>query len=72
MKTKLTLSVDARTLRNARALSRRRKRSISALVSEFITRELARKEDPLMEFWGIWAGRDITLEKIREKAWRRS
>ena len=72
MKTKLTLSVDAKVKRSARLLSRKRKRSISALVSEFIERELARKEEPLKEFWGIWADRDITLEKIREKAWRRS
>ena len=72
MKTKLTLSVDAKVKRSARLLSRKRKRSISALVSEFIERELARKEEPLKEFWGIWADRDITLEKIREKAWKRS
>lgn len=72
MKTKLTLSVDSKVTRSARLLSRRRKRSISALFSEFIERELARKEEPLKEFWGIWADRDITLEKIREKAWKRS
>ncbi|GEM_PF-1568858 len=72
MKTKLTLSVDTKVKRNARILSRRRKRSISALVSEFIERELARKEEPLMEFWGIWADRDVTLEGLREKAWKRS
>ena len=72
MRTKLTLSVDQRTLKNARSLSRRRKRSISSLVAEFFERELKRKEDPLMEFWGIWADRDVTVEKIRENAWKRS
>lgn len=72
MKTKLTLSVEEKVKRSAHALSRLRKRSISSLVSEFIERELSRKEEPLTEFWGIWADRDITLEQIREKAWKRS
>ncbi|MFN3874472.1 MAG: DUF6364 family protein [Flavobacteriales bacterium] len=71
MKTKLTLLVDERIKRKARALSRRRNTSISAVFSEFIEREDKAKKDPLSEFWGIWADRDIDLKKIRGKAWRR-
>ncbi|MBK9275104.1 MAG: hypothetical protein IPM49_11285 [Flavobacteriales bacterium] len=71
MKTKLTLLVDERIKRKARALSKRRKTSISAMISEFIDREDKVKKDALNEFWGIWADRDIDLEKIRERAWRR-
>ncbi|MBK8583690.1 MAG: DUF6364 family protein [Flavobacteriales bacterium] len=72
MKTKLTLSVEEEVKRSAHALSRLRKRSISSMVSEFIERELARKNEPLSEFWGIWIDRDMTLEQIREKNWNRS
>jgi hypothetical protein len=71
MKTKLTLLVDEKVKRKARALSRRRKTSISAVFSEFIEREEKGRKDPLMEFWGIWADRDIDVKKLREKAWRR-
>jgi uncharacterized protein YdaU (DUF1376 family) len=69
MKSKLTLSLDAEVKRKAQLLSRERKRSISALVSEFFERERVRQEQPLSEFWGIWADRDITVTKIRKKAW---
>lgn len=71
MKTKLTLLVDERVKRKARALSRRRKTSISAVFSELIEREEKAMKAPLMEFWGVWADRDIDLKKIRERAWRR-
>lgn len=70
MKTKLTLLVDERIKRKARALSRRRNTSISAVFSELIEREDKVKKDPLSEFWGVWADRDIDLKKIRDKAWR--
>ena len=66
----LTLLVDEKVKRKARALSRRRKTSISAVFSEFIEREEKGRKDPLMEFWGIWVDRDIDLKKLREKAWR--
>ncbi len=71
MKTKLTLLVEEKTKRKARALSRRRGTSISAVFSELIDREAARRKEPFAEFWGLWADRDIDLKKIREKAWRR-
>jgi hypothetical protein len=28
------------------------------------------KEDPLAEFFGIWADRDIDAEMLRKQAWR--
>jgi len=30
------------------------------------------KKNPLDEVFGIWKGKSVTLEKIREKAWRRT
>ncbi|MCC6577252.1 MAG: hypothetical protein IT228_07915 [Flavobacteriales bacterium] len=73
MKTKLTLFVEERTKRKARILSDRRRISISRLFDEFVERESARKKEevPFEGLWGIWVDRDITLEKIREKAWRK-
>lgn len=73
MKTKLTLLVEERTKRKARILSNRRRISISRLFDEFVERESARKKEevPFEGLWGIWADRDITLERIREKAWRK-
>ncbi|MBK6540898.1 MAG: hypothetical protein IPG10_06395 [Flavobacteriales bacterium] len=72
MTTKLTLSVPPRFKRTAAALSRRRKKSISALVVELVEREAKREKDPFAGLDGVWEGRDITLEKLREKAWKRS
>ena len=72
MTTKLTLSVPLRFKRTAAALSRRRKKSISALVVELVEREAKREKDPFAGLDGVWEGRDITLEKLREKAWKRS
>ena len=72
MTTKLTLSVPLRFKRTAAALSRRRKKSISALVVELVEREARREKDPFAGLDGVWEGRDITLEKLREKAWKRS
>ena len=72
MTTKLTLSVPLRFKRTAAALSRRRKQSISALVVERVEREAKREKDPFAGLDGVWEGRDITLEKLREKAWKRS
>ena len=73
MTTKLTLSVPPKFKRTAEALSRSRKKSISALVVELVEREAAQEKEkmPFQELLGIWADRDITLEKIREKAWRK-
>jgi len=31
----------------------------------------AQKEDPSVEVFGIWAGRDIDAETLRKKAWRK-
>ncbi len=72
MTTKLTLSVPLRFKRTAQALSKRRKKSISALVVELIEREASREKDPFAGLDGVWEGRDITLEELREKAWKRS
>ncbi|MBL0127802.1 MAG: hypothetical protein IPP83_10160 [Flavobacteriales bacterium] len=72
MTTKLTLSVPLRFKRTAAALSKRRKKSISALVVELIEREAQREKDPFSGLDGVWEGRDITLEQLREKAWKRS
>lgn len=72
MTTKLTLSVPPRFKRTAAALSRRRKKSISALVVELVEREAKRERDPFAGLDGVWEGRNITLEKLREKAWKRS
>jgi len=72
MTTKLTLSVPLRFKRTAAALSRRRKKSISALVVELVEREAKREKDPFAGLDGVWEGSDITLEKLREKAWKRS
>ena len=72
MTTKLTLSVPPRFKRTAAALRRRRKKSISALVVELVEREAKREKDPFAGLDGVWEGRDITLEKLREKAWKRS
>lgn len=73
MKIKLTLLVEEKTKRKARILSNRRRISISKLFDEFVERESAKKKEtvPFESLWGIWADRDITLEKIREKAWRK-
>lgn len=74
MTTKLTLSVPLRFKRTASALSRRRKKSISALVVELIEREAAQDEakDPFAELRGIWKGRNIDAEEIRQRVWKRS
>ena len=72
MTTKLTLSVPLKFKRTAAMLSRRRKKSISALFVEFVEREAKLGKDPFAGLDGAWEGRDITLEQLREKAWKRS
>lgn len=72
MTTKLTLSVPPRFKRTARLLSRRRGKSISALVVELIEREAAAQGDPFENLRGIWEGRDVDAEAIRKRAWKRS
>ncbi|HRD51025.1 MAG TPA: DUF6364 family protein [Flavobacteriales bacterium] len=72
MKTKLTLLVDERVKRKARALSRRRNTSISAVFSEFIEREDKSKKDPFAQLDGIWEGRDVDAREIRRRVWKRS
>lgn len=72
MANKLTLSVPPEFKRKAHQLSRRRKKSISALFVEFVERETKRLKDPFEELDGVWEGRDITLEQLRQRAWCRS
>lgn len=72
MTEKLTLSVPPKFKRKAQVLSRRRKKSISALFVEFVEREAKREKDPFAGLDGVWEGRNITLEQLREKAWSRS
>jgi len=72
MTVKLTLSVPPDFKRKATMLSRKRKKSISALVVELLEREAAKEKDPFAGLDGIWEERDITVEELREKAWKRS
>lgn len=72
MTTKLTLSVPARFKRTAQALSRRRKKSISALVVELIEREAKRDKDPFAGLEELWKDNPVTAEELRERAWKRS
>jgi hypothetical protein len=72
MTVKLTLSVPPKFKRTATMLSRRRKKSISALFVELMEREAAKEKDPFAGLDGVWEGRDITVEQLREKAWKRS
>jgi hypothetical protein len=72
MTVKLTLSVPPQFKRTATMLSRRRKKSISALFVELMEREAAKEKDPFAGLDGVWEGRDITVEQLREKAWKRS
>ncbi|HMN04804.1 MAG TPA: hypothetical protein PKD45_03685 [Flavobacteriales bacterium] len=72
MTVKLTLSVPPKFKKTAAMLSRRRKKSISALVVELIEREAEKDKDRYAEIRGIWKDRDITAEEIRERAWKRS
>ena len=72
MKTKLTLLVDERIKRKARALSRRRKTSISAVFSEFIEQADKAGKDPFARLDGIWEGREVDAREIRDRVWSRS
>lgn len=72
MKTKLTLLVDERIKRKARALSRRRNTSISAVFSEFIEKEERNGKDPFANLDGVWEGRDMDAREIRRRVWKRS
>ncbi len=72
MTTKLTLSVPPRFKRTATMLSRRRKKSISALVVELVEREAAREKDPFAVLEGIWKDNPVTAKELRERAWKRS
>ncbi|MCO5276290.1 MAG: hypothetical protein M9900_15405 [Flavobacteriales bacterium] len=68
MTEKLTLSVPLKVKRKAQVLSRRRKKSISAL---FVEREAKREKDPFAGLDGVWSDNPITAEELREKAWSR-
>lgn len=72
MTVKLTLSVPPKFKRTATMLSRRRKKSISALVVELLEREAAREKDPFAGLDGVWKDNPVTAEQLREKAWKRS
>ena len=70
--TKLTLSVPEKFKRTARALSRRRKKSISALVVELIEREAQLDKDPFENLRGIWKDNAVDADEIRARVWKRS
>lgn len=72
MANKLTLSIPPEFKRKAHQLSRRRKKSISALFVEFVELETRREKNPFDGLDGVWQGRDITLEQLRQRAWCRS
>ncbi|MBL7953796.1 MAG: hypothetical protein JNJ91_02070 [Flavobacteriales bacterium] len=72
MTVKLTLSVPPKFKKTATMLSKRRKKSISALVVELLECEAAKEKDPFAGLDGIWEDRDITAEELRAKAWKRS
>ena len=72
MTAKLTLSVPLRFKRTAAALSRRRKKSISALVVELVEREAKLEKDPFAALEGIWKDNPVTADELRERAWKRS
>ena len=72
MTVKLTLSVPPKFKRTATMLSRRRKKSISALVVELLEREAAKEKDPFTGLAKIWQGNPVTAAELRERAWKRS
>lgn len=49
MKTKLTLSIDKKTLVKAKKLSDRRKKSISRLFEEYVEKSQAMKATPISD-----------------------
>lgn len=71
MTEKLTLSVPSKFKRKAQVLSRKRKKSISALFVEFVEREAKREKDPFSGLDGVWSNNPVTVEELREKAWSR-
>ncbi len=71
MANKLTLSIPPGFKRKAHQLSRRRKKSISALFVEFVEQEIKQERNPFEGLDGVWEGRDITLERLRQRAWCR-
>jgi len=72
MTEKLTLSVPPKFKRKAQLLSRRRKKSISALFVEFVEREAKREKDPFAILEVVWKDNPVTADELREKAWKRS
>ncbi|MBX2982461.1 MAG: hypothetical protein KF843_07315 [Flavobacteriales bacterium] len=72
MTEKLTLSVPPKFKRKAAMLSKRRNKSISALVVELIEREVAKEKDPFAGLEAIWKDNPVTAEELRELAWKRS
>lgn len=72
MMEKLTLSVPPKFKRKAALLSRKRKKSISALFVEFVEREAQREKDPFAVLESVWKDNPMTAEALREKAWKRS
>jgi hypothetical protein len=72
MTEKLTRSGPLNFKRKAALLSRKRKKSISALFVEFVEREAQREKDPFAVLEGVWKDNPVTAEELREKAWKRS
>lgn len=70
MKTKLTLSIDKRTVNKARKLSLKSKKSLSRLFEEYVEREMPeRTSTPLTDkLTGIIRGRasKMSYKELRE------
>jgi len=70
MKTKLTLSIDKRTVTKARKLSQKNKKSLSRLFEEYVEREMPEKTStPLTDkLTGIIKGKasKMTYKELRE------
>ena len=72
MTVRLTLSVPQKAKRTATMLSRKRNKSISALIVELLDREAAKEKDPFERLAEIWGDNPATADELRERAWKRS
>jgi len=77
MKQRLNLMIDEALYEQARRHSYEVKKSISAMVRESLRDYLEKAQAPEIEkqsyqnFSGLWQGRDINLQEIRDKAWKK-
>ena len=73
----ITITIDSKA--NARLLKKmlaalsfvKSIRHNTAVLSNDIPKSKFKSESDFLELCGIWEGRDITLNKIRDKAWRK-